>query len=328
MPKDGLIILTGGAGFIGSCFLWKLNQEGERNILVVDHNDSEIKMNNLKGKVYTDFQDKDEFIAKAKKGKLPEQVKAVFHIGACSSTTETNADYLDENNTEYSKVLAKWCLTEKVPYFYASSAATYGDGGQGYSDEDEAIPKLKPLNLYGLSKQKFDLWLLENKLTDQVVGFKYFNVFGPNEYHKGEMRSLVVKAYEQIKATGKIKLFKSYKKEYKDGEQKRDFIYVKDAIDLMWLFYQNQDIKGIYNIGTGQARAWNDLAKAIFKALGLKPDIEYIDMPGSIKDKYQYFTQAELGKLKRAGLDFSFNMLENGVADYVRNYLEKDFKTL
>lgn len=328
MAQDGLIILTGGAGFIGSCFLWKLNQEGEKNILVVDHNDSEVKMKNLGGKVYTDYQEKTDFIAAAKKGKYPQNVKALFHIGACSSTTETNAAYLDENNTEYSMILSKWCLEQKVPYFYASSAATYGDGSNGYSDEDETIAKLKPLNLYGLSKQKFDLWLWENKLTDKVVGFKYFNVFGPNEYHKGEMRSVVVKAYEQIKATGKMKLFKSYKKEFKDGEQKRDFIYVKDAIDLMWLFYKNQTIKGIFNIGSGQARTWNDLAKAIFKALGKKPVIDYIDMPGSIKDKYQYFTQAELGKLKRTGLDFSCNTLENGVADYVKNYLEKDLARL
>jgi ADP-L-glycero-D-manno-heptose 6-epimerase len=328
MPEDSLIILTGGAGFIGSCFLWKLNQEGEKNILLVDHNDSEIKINNLKGKSYTDFIEKDDFIVNIKSGNVPKKVKAIFHIGACTSTTETDADYLQKNNTDYSRVLAEWSLGSKIPFYYASSAATYGDGSRGYSDEDSVSVKLSPMNLYGRSKQLFDLWLIENKLTGKVVGFKYFNVFGPNEYHKGDMRSVVVKAYEQIKSDGKIRLFKSYKPEYKDGEQKRDFVYVKDSVDLMFKFYKNQKVKGIFNLGTGKARTWNDLAKAIFAALGKEPNIEYIEMPEAIRDKYQYFTEADLTKLSKTGIEYSFTPLEDGVADYVKNYLEKDFACL
>lgn len=322
------IILTGGAGFIGSAFLWKLNQLGETNVLVVDHDDSPVKMENLKSLAYLDYKEKDVFLKNLQSGKLSNKLKAVFHIGACSATTETDAEYLQRNNFEYSKVLAEWSLKNNIPFFYASSAATYGDGRLGYSDEDSATPKYQPLNLYGQSKQQFDLWLLENNLTGKVVGFKYFNVFGPNEYHKEDMRSLVVKAYEQIKRDGKIRLFKSYKPEYKDGEQKRDFIYVKDAVELMYYFYTHPKIKGIYNIGTGQARTWNDLAAAIFNALGLPVNIEYIEMPAAIKDKYQYYTAADLTKLRRAGIDFKFTPLEKAVADYVVNYLEKSFARL
>jgi ADP-L-glycero-D-manno-heptose 6-epimerase len=267
-----LIILTGGAGFIGSCFLWKLNQENQKNIVVVDHLDSEVKKKNLNNKNYADYFEKDDFIRDIKKGKKPKNVSAIFHIGACTSTMETNAEYLEQNNYEYSKILAEWALKEDIEYYYASSAATYGDGSLGYSDEDMTSLKLAPLNLYGMSKQLFDLWLIANDLTDKVVGWKYFNVFGPNEYHKEAMSSLVVKAYGQIKKDGKIRLFKSYKPEYKDGEQKRDFVYVKDVVDIMFKFYQDKKIKGIYNLGTGRARTWNDLAKAIFSALDLKPD--------------------------------------------------------
>ncbi|MBU1026418.1 MAG: ADP-glyceromanno-heptose 6-epimerase, partial [Candidatus Margulisbacteria bacterium] len=273
-----MIILTGGAGFIGSCFLEKLNQESEKNILVVDELGGTNKWRNLVGKDFSDYVEKDAFLEKVKNDKLPSRVKAVFHIGACSSTTELDASYLVNNNYRYSKTLATWSLNNCVPFYYASSAATYGDGSLGYSDADSATPNLKPLNMYGYSKQMFDLWLLKNKLTTKVVGWKYFNVFGPNEYHKGDMRSLVVKAYQQIKKTGKIGLFKSYKPDYKDGEQKRDFVYVKDVINLMYDFFRNQEIKGIFNIGTGQARTWNNLAAAIFSALGMKPNIEYIEM--------------------------------------------------
>lgn len=328
MSKDDLIILTGGAGFIGSCFLAKLNQEGEKNIIVVDHLDSALKKKNLKEKTYKDYFDKKDFIKVLKEGKIPAAIKAVFHIGACSSTLETDANYLQQNNFEYSKILAEWALSSNVAYYYASSAATYGDGSLGYSDEDSAALKLKPLNLYGQSKQDFDLWVINNNLSNKIVGFKYFNVFGPNEYHKEEMRSLVVKAYEQIKKDGKIRLFKSYKPEYKDGEQKRDFIYIKDVINLMYNFYQNGRVKGIFNVGAGRARTWNDLAKAIFSALGMKPKIEYIEMPEQIKDKYQYFTEADLSKLMKTGVNYAITSLENSVADYVRNYLEKGFACL
>ncbi len=323
-----MIILTGGAGFIGSCFLWKLNSEGETDILVVDEFNSPLKQKNLSNKKFTDLIDKDEFIKSIEHRTLSTEHRAVFHIGACSSTTETNFDYLKKNNYEYSKTLAKWALENNIPFFYASSAATYGDGSRGYSDEDAASLTLEPLNLYGKSKQMFDVWLIENKLTGKVVGWKYFNVFGPNEYHKNDMRSLVVKAYEQIKKDKKIRLFKSYKKEYKDGEQKRDFVYVKDTINVMYEFYRNQNVKGIFNVGTGRARTWNDLAKAIFLALNLPLNIEYIDMPENIKDKYQYFTQANLTKVQSAKLKTQNASLEDAVSDYVNNYLEKGFKIL
>lgn len=323
MQNKSHIILTGGAGFIGSCFLWKLNSEGYNNIIVVDELDSSLKEKNLVEKNFLDFLNKNDYIKKIQKNSFSKNIQAVFHIGACSSTTETNQDFLWQNNLEYSKTLCQWSLENKVQFYYASSAATYGDGNLGYSDKDSLISKLKPLNLYGKSKQLFDLWVIEKKIVDEVTGFRYFNVFGPNEYHKGTMRSLVVKAFEQIKKDSKIRLFKSYKKEYQDGEQKRDFIYVKDTIDLMWKFYQNPQIKGIYNIGNGQARTWNDLAKAIFKALKLPVNIEYIDMPEEIKDKYQYFTQADLTKLKKTKLKYQPLSLEDSVADYVLNYLEK-----
>lgn len=323
--SKNLIILTGGAGFIGSCFLKKLNQTGETNILVVDELGKDEKWKNLVGKGFNDYVEKDFFLDLLRQGKITKQVKAVFHIGACSSTTETNASYLYENNYEYSKSLATWSLNNKIPFYYASSAATYGDGEQGYLDDDKKAHDLKPLNMYGFSKQLFDLWLIRNNLTSKVVGFKYFNVFGPNEYHKGDMRSLVVKAFQQIKRSNKIGLFKSYKSEYADGEQLRDFIYIKDVIDLMYLFYKAPKVKGIYNIGTGKARTWNDLAFAIFSSLKLEPKIEYIEMPLAIRDKYQYFTQADLTKLRKTGLALKFTSLEKAVSDYVVNYLEKDF---
>jgi len=328
VSEKDLIVLTGGAGFIGSCFLGKLNSGGETQILIVDEFNSDLKKKNLANKQYVDCLDKDEFINDVRAGKLPGNVKAVFHIGACSSTTELNEEYLRQNNYGYSKSLAEWALKDEIPFFYASSAATYGDGNQGYSDDDAKSLTLKPLNLYGQSKQNFDFWLINNKLVDKVVGWKYFNVYGPNEYHKGDMRSLVVKAYQQIKKDKKIRLFKSYKPEYKDGEQKRDFVYIKDVVDLMFEFYKNPQVKGIYNIGTGQARTWNDLGKAIFSALGLEVKIDYIEMPGIVKDKYQYFTQADLSKLKKTGLPVRFNSLETSVSDYVRNYLEKNLACL
>lgn len=328
MAKSPIIILTGGAGFIGSCFLWKLNCKGYKNIIVVDEFDSRSREKNLAHKNFLDCLDKDNFIKKVEKRSFFKDFQAVFHIGACSSTTETNQDFLWQNNLEYSKTLCQWSLENKALFYYASSAATYGDGALGYSDDDKLTPQLKPLNLYGKSKQLFDLWAIENKITKEITGFRYFNVFGPNEYHKGNMRSLVVKAFEQIKKDGKIRLFKSYKKAYRDGEQKRDFIYVKDTVELMWEFYQNPQIKGIYNIGSGQARTWNDLASSIFKALNLPVKIEYIDMPEEIKDKYQYFTQANLTKLKSTGLKYNPATLEESVKDYAINYLEKGFAYL
>lgn len=311
-----MIIVTGGAGFIGSCFLWRLNQEGITNILVVDHLGLTDKWRNLWGKLFADYLEKDTFLSLIEKNTLGKGIKAIFHLGACSSTTERDASYLLKNNYGFSKTAAQWALAKDIPFYYASSAATYGNGSEGYSDEDEVTHRLRPLNMYGYSKQLFDLWILHNKLANRVVGIKYFNVFGPNEYHKGDMRSLIVKAFEQIQKDKKIRLFKSYRPEYKHGEQKRDFVYVKDAVDIMMEFYRKPKIHGIFNLGTGLARTWNDLADSLFSALKLESKIEYIEMPEEIKDKYQYFTQANLQKLRAAGIEHRFTELEEAVRDY------------
>lgn len=328
MPAAQKIIVTGGAGFIGSAFVGKLNREGEKELIVVDAAEADRSFGNLVGKAYLDYLEKGAFIKLIAAGSFPTDVKAVFHIGACSSTAEQNAAYLKENNLEYSKTLASWSLKNSIPFFYASSAATYGDGSQGYADDDALIPALRPLNLYGQSKQNFDLWLLNRNLLDKVVGWKYFNVFGPNEYHKADMRSMVLKGYEQIKRDGTLRLFKSYRPEYKDGEQKRDFVYIKDVVDLMYEFYRHPAVKGLYNVGAGLPRSWNDLARAIFSALKTPPEIEYIEMPEILKNKYQYFTEANLSKLKKTGLPLHLTSLEDAIADYVRNYLEKEFARL
>jgi len=323
-----MIVVTGGAGFIGSCFIWKLNEEGIQDILVVDQLGSTEKWKNLQGKSFVDYVEKDAFLNDLLSQKLSGKIDAIFHLGACSSTTETNASYLIENNYAYSRKLATYAIENDVYFSYASSAATYGDGENGYSDNEAKLRELHPLNMYGCSKHMLDLWLLQNKHFDKVVGFKYFNVFGPNEYHKEDMRSVICKAYEQIRDSGKLRLFKSYRDAYKDGEQKRDFVYVKDAINLMYAFYQNQNVRGIFNLGTGKARTWNDLAAAAFKALDKNPEIEYIDMPQNIREKYQYFTEADMSKAEKTGVSFKFSSLEDSVRDYVQNYLAKEVSYL
>jgi ADP-L-glycero-D-manno-heptose 6-epimerase len=275
-----------------------------------------LKWKNLVGKSIEDYISKEKFLDKLESGKLKEHFDFVIHMGACSSTTETNAEYLMENNYLYSKRLAKWALCRNVPFLYASSGGTYGDGSAGYSDEDNASLNLKPLNLYGYSKQLFDLWLIKNNLTAKVTGFKFFNVFGPNEYHKESMRSIIAKVFDGVSRGEKMCLFKSYVRQYSDGEQKRDFIYVKDAVDIVYYFIEHPDKHGIFNVGAGNARSWNDLAKCLFAALDKPAQIEYIDMPEQIRDKYQYFTQADLSKLRRAGYTQQFHTLEEAVADY------------
>ncbi|MFQ5952068.1 MAG: ADP-glyceromanno-heptose 6-epimerase [Candidatus Omnitrophota bacterium] len=315
-----MIILTGGAGFIGSCFLWKLNQEGINNIIVVDYLDDTEKWRNLQGKRFRDYIQKDDFISLVKEDKLPRP-RSIVHMGACSSTTLTDADYFIKNNYEYSKMLAQWALTKKASFLYASSAATYGDGSSGYSDSMENIRHLHSLNMYGYSKHLFDLWVLDSGLLNKVTGLKFFNVFGPNEYHKGDMRSIVCKAFPQIQNEGRIRLFKSYREDYADGEQKRDFVYVKDAVEIMYCLFCNPRITGIFNLGSGEARSWNDLAHAIFDALEKEPAIEYIEMPETLKEKYQYFTQADMSKLNATGCGLEFHTLEDAVKDYL-GYLE------
>ena len=320
-----MIVLTGGAGFIGSCFLRKLNDEGIKDIIVVDHLDESDKWKNLIGKKFIDYIQKDDFINMIGTHKM-SRPSHVIHMGACSSTTLTNADHYIRNNYEYSKTLAEWALMQKSVFMYASSAATYGDGSSGYSDKEEAAFDLRPLNMYGYSKYLFDVWILNNKLIDEVTGLKFFNVFGPNEYHKDDMKSVICKAFPRVRDEGKIELFKSYKKDYPNGGQKRDFIYIKDVIEVMYHLFQNPDITGIYNIGTGKARSWEALAKAMFVALGKTPRIEYIDMPEGLRDKYQYFTQADMRRLKNAGCGINFHTLEESIKDYME-YL-KDQKYL
>jgi ADP-L-glycero-D-manno-heptose 6-epimerase len=254
---------------------------------------------------------------------LPFEISAVVHMGACSSTMERDADYLWENNFFYTRTLAEWAIKRSIRFIYASSAATYGDGTQGFSDDTLKIKSLKPINMYGYSKQAFDLWVLRRQVENKVAGIKFFNVFGPNEYHKGDMTSVIFKAFHQIRETGGVRLFKSYRPEYGDGGQMRDFVYVKNCVDVMWWLLQHPEANGIFNLGTGKARTWNDLIGAVFAAMGLQPNIEYIEMPEGLRNQYQYFTQAEINKLKSAGCPVNFPALENSVRDYVQNYLQQ-----
>ncbi len=319
-----MIIVTGGAGFIGSAVVWRLNQLGEDNIVIVDRLGETEKWKNLVGLKYADIFHKENFIDMVLEDVVPFQVEAIIHLGACSSTTQKDADYLMHNNFKYTQALAEFALEKGARFIYASSAATYGDGSRGYLDDETKLDELKPLNMYGYSKQMFDLWARREGIANEIVGLKYFNVYGPNEYHKDDMRSVVHKAYGQIKETGKVKLFKSYKPEYKDGEQMRDFIYVKDAVDITLFFLQNKKINGLFNAGTGNARSWVDLVTALFNAMEMPVNIEFIDMPETLKGKYQYFTQANIDKLKNAGYDKPIADIEEGVTDYVKNYLMKE----
>lgn len=319
-----MIIVTGGAGFIGSALIAGLNTRGISNILVVDQLGSDERWKNLRNLSFADYVEKDDFLQMVLAKKVQPPVEAVFHMGACSSTTETNASYLIKNNFEYTKSLTQWAVDSNVRFIYASSAATYGDGSQGFFDDEEHIELLRPMNMYGCSKQLFDLWAKRNGLLKKIVGLKYFNVFGPNEYHKADMRSFVLKAFEQICATGTVRLFKSYNRKYKDGEQMRDFLYVKDAVVMTLMFFDKQHQTGIFNIGSGKARTWNDLVTAVFAAMGKKPNIEYIEMPEQLRNQYQYFTEAPIGKLRKAGYERNITPLEDAIADYVRSYLQKE----
>jgi len=318
-----MIIVTGGAGFIGSAFLWKLNQEGIDDILIVDELGESDKWKNLVNRRYVEYIHKDVFLRMIRNEQMPFTPRAIIHMGACSSTTERDADYLMDNNYHYTCRLAEWALPHNIRFIYASSAATYGDGSQGFSDDSSVTATLRPMNMYGYSKQVFDLWVLRQQVEKQVVGIKFFNVFGPNEYHKGDMRSVVHKAFEQIRDTGEVRLFKSHKPEYIDGGQMRDFIYVKDCVDVMWWLFEHPEANGIFNVGTGKARTWNDLVRALFSAMEMKPKIEYFAMPPEIRDQYQYLTEAKMDKLRATGCPVNFTPLEDAVKDYVVNYLKK-----
>jgi len=316
-----MVIVTGGAGFIGSAMVWKLNQLGEREIIIVDELGVDEKWKNLTGLNFIDYYNKDDFMEMILNETLPFEFDTMIHMGACSSTTEKNADYLFDNNVRYSQELAKYCMTHRMRFIYASSAATYGDGADGYSDDEKKMFNLRPLNMYGYSKQLFDLWLYKTGVLEEVVGLKFFNVYGPNEYHKEDMRSVIHKSFQQINLSGEVKLFKSYNPNYKDGEQLRDFIYVKDVVDVISFFVEHKDNFGIYNVGTGKARTWNDLVISVFNSMNTPVNIKYIDMPEHLKEKYQYFTQADMSKLRKAGYQKEFYSLEAGIDDYVKNYL-------
>lgn len=320
-----MIIVTGGAGLIGSAVVWRLNQLGHENIVIVDHLGTSDKWANLAPLKFKDYLEKEDLLPLLECGTDSpvgtQRVQAIIHLGACSSTTERDASYLIRNNFEYSKQLARFALENNARFIYASSAATYGDGSLGFNDDESQLFRLRPLNGYGYSKQLFDLWLQQHGLLDKVAGLKYFNVFGPNEQHKGEMRSVVLKAFEQVQASGRMTLFRSHRPEYGDGEQLRDFVYVKDAVEMTLFFLEHPEANGIFNVGTGQARSWNDLAMALFAALDRPAAITYIDMPEHIRPRYQYYTCADRSKLEAAGYTKPTTSLEDAVTDYVRGYL-------
>jgi len=316
-----MIIVTGGAGFIGSAIVAQLNSRGIDDIVIVDILASDEKWKNLRPLRFADYVEADDFLEMLTAGRIDWPIEVIFHMGACSDTTERDASYMIKNNYDFSKILANRAVRDGIRFVYASSAATYGDGSCGFSDNEAELDKLQPLNIYAYSKHMFDLWARRAGLLKRIVGLKYFNVFGPNEYHKGEMRSFVVKAYEQINAAGRVRLFKSHRPDYADGEQKRDFIYIKDAVDMTLFFLDNRKVSGLFNIGTGQSRTWNDLVKATFAAMGKEPNIEYIPMPDKLIDKYQYFTQADITKLATADCKKEITPLEDAIKDYVQNYL-------
>lgn len=320
---EKLFVVTGGAGFIGSNLVAELNRRGEKNIVVVDNLNSEDKKINLASLKYLEYADKQDFRKTFLSGKL-NNVATIFHLGACSSTTQTDEDYLLDNNFLYTRQLCEWCLKNNSRFIYASSAATYGDGSLGYSDTDDVTPALAPLNAYGKSKQMFDMWTLENSVLHRIAGIKYFNVYGPGEQHKGEMRSLINKAFTQIAQTDEMKLFKSHKPEYGDGEQLRDFVFVEDAVATTLFFHDNPNVSGLFNCGTGKARTWNDLAKAVFKAMHKETHIRYIDMPDTIRDRYQYYTEADMRKLTTAGFNRRFYPIEEGIQKYAKKYFSQN----
>lgn len=321
-----MIVVTGASGFIGSAIVYKLNKDGIDNIICVDKLGKGEKWKNLRKRNFYDFIDRDVFLDWVENYK--KHIKVIVHMGACSDTTEKDGDFLLENNYRYTQKLFEWCVVNNKRLIYASSAATYGNGNLGFDDMGD-VTQLIPLNKYGYSKHLFDLWYLKQKTAPkQCVGLKFFNVYGPNEYHKGVMASVVYHAFNQINTDGKIRLFKSYKNEYSHGEQARDFIYIKDVIKVIKFFIDNDNISGIFNVGTGKARTFNDLAKATFNALNKQTNIEYIDMPDELKNKYQYFTEAKINKLRKVGYKENFYTLEEGVKDYVQNYLISEDKYL
>ncbi|MBR4085146.1 MAG: ADP-glyceromanno-heptose 6-epimerase [Lachnospiraceae bacterium] len=318
-----MIIVTGGAGFIGSCVVRSLNDTGYEDIVIVDNIGSTDKWLNIRNKKYIKYVHKNVFLEELQ---TYDNVTAIIHMGAQSATTERDFDYLWKNNFEYTRALWDYCAEKQISFIYASSAATYGDGKSGFDDRMD-IDKLLPLNGYGYSKQVFDLWVKHQAkvFPKQYVGLKFFNVYGPNEYFKGNMASMIFHGFRQIQETGSIKLFKSCNPIYKDGGQLRDFVYVKDICNVILWMLDNAHVSGLFNVGTGRAQSFKELAEATFHALNMEPNIVYIDMPENLKKKYQYYTQAEIDKLRKVGYDKVFFDLEAGASDYVKEYLDNDY---
>jgi ADP-L-glycero-D-manno-heptose 6-epimerase len=322
-PLDrGTILVTGGAGFIGSALVWALNQRGFDRILVTDVLDQSEKWRNLVPLRFDDYVPADALPAVLAGGAL-DHVRVIFHLGACSSTTERDAAYLMRNNFQYTRTLAEWALARGVRFVYASSAATYG-GREGTLSEDAPLADLRPLNMYGYSKHLFDLHAARHGYLDRIVGLKYFNVYGPNEHHKGDMRSMVHKAFEQITATGRVRLFKSERPEFADGEQRRDFVYVKDAVRMTLHLAEQGAVSGLVNVGSGRAHTWIELAQSVFTAMDRPVHIDFIDMPAALSAKYQYFTCAAIDRLRASGYGAPPTPLADAVADCVRHYLRPD----
>jgi len=316
-----MYIVTGGAGFIGSALVWRLNQAGIDDIVIVDDLGSAEKWKNIRQLRYADYVQRDAFLHMLENAAPPWQLTAVIHLGACSNTAERDAEFLMRNNFKYSQALCRAALEHGARFINASSAATYGDGSQGFSDRLDRLHSLIPLNMYAYSKHLFDLWLVREGLLGQVVSLKFFNVYGPNEYHKGNMRSVVCKAWHEIGASGRLRLFRSNHPDYPDGGQLRDFIYVKDCVEMLLWFLSQDSMRGIYNVGTGVARSWNDLAHAVFLAMGRETRIEYVDMPEELRGGYQNFTEADMDWLERMRCPVRMHSLEDGVRDYVCRYL-------
>ena len=318
-----MIIVTGAAGFIGSYFVGKLNQAGFDNLVLVDKYDDPIKEKNLNNKNFHSLVDRDDFLKWLSLNKKNAEI--VFHLGARTDTFGLEPEIYQQLNLHYSQKLWTDCTKLNIPLVYASSAATYGDGSFGFSDDHGRIRDLQPLNLYAWSKHDFDMWVLNQKKTPGFwAGLKFFNVYGPNEYHKGAMASVIMQAFNRIRQTGEMKLFRSEREDYRDGEQKRDFIFVDDIADVLLFFMENQKTPGIYNVGTGKARSYLDLTNAVFKSMKLSPEIRFIDTPKEIRGRYQYFTEADIRKLRETGYHKSFTELETGVEQYVSNFLEKE----
>ena len=315
-----MIVVTGAAGFIGNNMVAKLNMEGYTDIIVVDDFSRADKNKNLEGKTYSAHVHRDVFMHWLENNE--KKVDAVFHIGARTDTTEFDQKVFDRLNLNYSKKVWNACTQYDIPLIYASSAATYGRGEKGYRDDHNLVSDLKPLNPYGESKNEFDKWVLQQHQAPPFwAGIKFFNVYGPNEYHKGRMASVIFHAFNQIKETGKMKLFRSHRPDFANGEQLRDFIYVKDVVKILYYLMQHKPENAIYNLGTGKARTFNDLTVGVFNALGQEPDMGYIDIPLDIRENYQYFTEADISKLRAAGYDHPFHSLEEGIGDYVKHYL-------